>query len=53
MNKSTLYYRDGRKEEMEPKLAYALWLATLGTVLRTHTDKRPVMPWEYSTPRPK
>jgi len=48
MNKSTLYYRDGRKEELEPKLAYSLWLATPGTVLRMHGDTRSVMQWEFS-----
>ena len=48
MKKSILYYRDGRKEELDPKLAYALWLATPGTVLRTHNDTRPVMRWEFS-----
>ena len=45
--KSKLYFSDGRIEELPAAVAYALWLATPGTVLRTASDARPVMKWEF------
>ena len=45
--RSTLYFRDGRKEQWPEQLAYAIWLAVPGVALRTAGDKRPVMPWEF------
>jgi len=48
MNKSTIYYSDGHKEELETKIAYQIWLNTPGTALRTFGDTRPVQSWEYS-----
>jgi len=52
MSKSTLYYPDGRKFEMDSQAAYACWLACSGTALRCEGDTLPVMGWEYYVPAP-
>lgn len=48
MDHSTIHYRDGRQVQYPPAIAYAIWLATPGTVLRVFGDTRPVYKWQFA-----
>ena len=49
--RSTLHFRDGRKEQWPARLAYAIWLAVPAVALRTPGDRRPVQPWDFHAGR--
>jgi hypothetical protein len=51
-SRSTLHFRDGRKEQWPAQLAYAIWLAVPAVALRTAGDRQPVKPWEFHAGRP-